>query len=220
MTVDLILSHILFFHAIWFLFRRLQTTGIHCISIDGSLRVPHPGHCALLIMSGHQGESNKHVKYIPIHSTLHSVAVALMMPWKICICYCSTVWLNPRWPPTKVQSSLPIHDPDLELTPNSCKKVITFRDFSSARAHWSRGLSATATAIPSLESTTGVAAVVFLPSLSRVHITNCPWWLITPQHWDLGLILFPFFTVAETQCRMSLRNQTPFFSRKRSVHIA
>ena len=152
--------------------------------------------------------------------TIHSVAVALMMPWKICICYCSTVWLNPRWPPTKVQSSLPIHDPDLELTPNSCKKVITFRDFSSARAHWSRGLSATATAIPSLESTTGVAAVVFLPSLSRVHITNCPWWLITPQHWDLGLILFPFFTVAETQYRMSLRNQTPFFSRKRSVHIA
>ena len=58
MMVDLILSHILFFHAIWFLFRRLQTTGIHCISIDGSLRVPHPGHCALLIMSGHQGESN------------------------------------------------------------------------------------------------------------------------------------------------------------------
>ena len=137
-----------------------------------------------------------------------------MMPWKICICYCSTVWLNPRWPPTKVQSSLPIHDPDLELTPNSCKKVITFRDFSSARAHWSRGLSATATAIPSLESTTGVAAVVFLPSLSRVHITNCPWWLITPQHWDLGLILFPFFTVAETQYRMSLRNQTPFLAER------
>ena len=67
MTVDLILRHILFFHAIWFFFRRLQTTGIHCISIDGSLRVPHPGHCALLIMSGHQGESNAKVYFQSIY---------------------------------------------------------------------------------------------------------------------------------------------------------
>ena len=75
MTVDLILSHILFFHAIWFLFRRLQTTGIHCISIDGSLRVPHPGHCALLIVSGHKGESqlkNLHMYFCsPIPTITH-----------------------------------------------------------------------------------------------------------------------------------------------------